>query len=65
MPKFLTSGNLLPLIIYFFQFFSLSLTDDEMALISGMDKNKRIVVPMCNGKMRDEKSIHFPFAIEF
>ena len=36
-----------------------------MALISGMDKNKRIVVPMCNGKMRDEKSIHFPFAIEF
>jgi len=45
--------------------FDFSLTDDEMALISGMDKNKRIVVPMCNGKMRDEKSIHFPFAIEF
>jgi len=54
-------------IVHLFLFFAsfLSLTDEEMALISGMDKNKRIVVPMCNGKMRDEKSIHFPFAIEF
>ena len=45
--------------------FDFSLTPEEMDLISGFDKNKRIVVPMCNGKIRDERSKHFPFAIEF
>lgn len=42
-----------------------SLTDDEMAVLASFDKNQRIVVPMCNGRIRDLYDIHYPFNAEF
>ena len=42
-----------------------SLTQEEMDTISGFNKGKRIVVPMCNGRIRDLYDIHYPFNIEF
>jgi len=45
--------------------FDFSLTQEEMDTISGFNKGKRIVVPMCNGRIRDLYDIHYPFNIEF
>ena len=44
---------------------SLSLASDDMDTISGFNQNKRIVIPMCNGRIRDLYDLHYPFNIEF
>lgn len=45
--------------------FDFSLASDDMDTISGFNQNKRIVIPMCNGRIRDLYDLHYPFNIEF
>lgn len=48
-----------------FNIFDFNLTDEDIAVIESFDCNGRIVVPMRNGRPRDEEHPNYPFNDEF